>query len=71
MAQFGYEASRSGDIPQFGNHSSFDALEADLEAKEPWEKPAYLDLPDEERTRLEHWSALKKELTDRYGRSHS
>ena len=70
MAQFGYETSREGGLPEFGSHGSFDALETDLEAKEPWEKSAYMDLPEEERTRLEHWSAVKKELTDRHGRVH-
>lgn len=67
MAQFGYRKSRPEDASPYGAHESFAALEAALEAREPWEKPAYRDLPQDERTRLETWSKLKQELDDRHG----
>lgn len=67
MDRFGYERSRSAEAPPYGRHESFAALEAALEAQEPWEKPAYQALPEGERARLEHWSALRQELIDRHG----
>lgn len=67
MTRFGYEKSRPADAPTYGSHESFAALEAALEAQEPWEKPAYQALPADERRRLEHWSALRQELIDRHG----
>ncbi len=67
MAHHGYEKTRSADAPPFGSYESFAALEAALEAQEPWEKPAYQALPVDERRRLEGWSSLRQELTDRYG----
>ncbi|MEO3416617.1 sulfotransferase [Roseovarius sp. CAU 1744] len=69
MARFGYENSRAADAPPYGSHDSFDALEAALEAREPWEKSAYQKLPQDERDRLEHWSTLRQELVDQHGTS--
>lgn len=70
MSAFGYEKSRAPDAPEFGSHGSFAALETALVAREPWSKPAYQDLPQEERARLEAWSALRDELVAKHG-SHS
>ena len=68
MAQFGYGLSRPDDAAPFGSHPSLAALEAALEAEEPWTKPAYQALPDSERARLERWSALREELDQRHAR---
>ncbi len=67
MAQFGYAKSRPADAPPFGSEDNLDDLEAVLKTREPWTKPAYQDLPQDERARLEAWSALKQELDDNYG----
>ena len=69
MARHGYEISRPADAPPFGSHDDFAALEAALEAQEPWEKPTYQALPEDERRRLEGWSSLRQELLDRHGRA--
>lgn len=67
MTLHGYEISRPADAPAFGVHESLAALEAALEAQEPWEKPAYQALPEDERRRLEGWSSLRQELVNRHG----
>ncbi|WP_299848784.1 sulfotransferase [uncultured Roseovarius sp.] len=67
MAQFGYQKSRPDTAAPFGQHESFAALEAALDMREPWEKPAYKDLPQDEQDRLQTWSSLKQELDGRYG----
>lgn len=67
MAQFGYAPARADTAAPYGSHDSFAALEAALEAREPWEKPAYKELPEDERRRLEHWSSLQRELIEKYG----
>lgn len=69
MDRFGYRRSRADTAPKFGSHESFAALEAHLEAREPWTKPAYGDLPKDERARLEAWSALREELMEKHARA--
>ncbi len=66
LARYGYDLSRPEDAPRFGSHQSFAELEKALEAEEPWEKPIYMELPQEQRDRLEHWSSLKQELDARH-----
>ena len=67
MMRFGYTSARAPDLPAYGSHDSFEQLEAALAAQEPWEKPAYGNLPADERVRLENWSTLQQELMLRYG----
>ena len=67
MTQFGYVTARPETAPPYGSHDSFAELEGALEAREPWEKPAYGELPEDERKRLEHWSSLRRELIEKHG----
>ncbi|MCK8464476.1 sulfotransferase [Aliiroseovarius sp. S1339] len=57
MEVFGYESVRA-DKPPFGRFETLDALRADLALQEPYDKPAYQELPPEERARFENWSRL-------------
>lgn len=57
MAAFGYATARAN-RHKFGSFDTFDALRTYLAGTEPHDKPGYLALPVEERTRFEDWSRL-------------
>lgn len=57
MAAMGYETARQGQ-PAFGRFDTLEDLRAHLALSEPHDKPAYQDLPAEERARFEAWSRL-------------
>jgi len=57
MRSFGYVPSRKA-RPQFGRFKSLSDLASVLAENEPHIKPEYMDLPKEERDRLENWSQL-------------
>ena len=64
MATLGYETARSGRA-EFGRFDTLEALRAHLAEREPHDKPAYQDLPVEERARFEGWSRLVEKMRAR------
>ncbi|QPM91678.1 sulfotransferase family protein [Pseudooceanicola algae] len=67
---FGYDPVSPVGRP-FGNHADLEALRTALQAREPWEKPAYQALPAEERQRFEAWSQVYADLTGDQARNAS
>lgn len=63
MKTFGYVSARR-DKPPYAGSETLEQLESKLGHHEPYEKPAYQELPIEERTRFENWSRLYKHMSD-------
>lgn len=64
MTAMGYQTARSG-APEFGQFETLDDLRQHLAASEPYDKPAYQELPASERARFEGWSRLYAEMKAR------
>ena len=64
MTAMGYETARSGQ-PAFGRFDTLEDLRAHLALSEPHDKPAYQELPAEERARFEAWSRLYADMKAR------
>ena len=61
MKAMGYSPTPSAGT-NFGRFNNFSDLEAHLKLREPFNKPAYADLPQLERDQFESWSRLTAEM---------
>jgi hypothetical protein len=64
MAALGYEPVTDPSHP-YGRFASLEDLTAFLEAEDPWEKPAYSDVPEEEQRLRKRWSDVRARILSR------